>query len=91
MPFAIRISQPVQPAFRTLPSAQRRALLQALASVAERASAAREAAAGRPTQPVGLRVELEAFRLRLELDYAAGSVRLVRLTGRAVAPTRLAA
>jgi hypothetical protein len=89
MPFAIRISQTVQPAFRTLPSTQRRELLQALTAVAERASAARQL--GRPTQPVGLRVELEAFRLRLELDYAAGSVRLVRLTGRAVAPTRLAA
>ncbi|MBF5045284.1 hypothetical protein FGE12_22960 [Aggregicoccus sp. 17bor-14] len=89
MPFAIRISQTVQPALRTLSAPQRRLVLQELARLAERASEARKA--GCPQRPVGLRVELERYRLRLELDYAGGSVRLVGLTGRAVAPVRLLA
>ncbi|HET9451930.1 MAG TPA: hypothetical protein VFO83_13660 [Aggregicoccus sp.] len=89
MPFAIRISQSVQPALRTLPSAQRQALLRELTQLAQRASEARKA--GFPARPVGLRVELACYRLRLELDYARESLRLVGLTGRVVAPTRLAA
>jgi hypothetical protein len=87
MPFTIRISQTVQPALRTLSSDRRRELLQELARVAERASEARTRA-GCPARPVGLKVELAAYRLRLELDYARGFLRLVGLTGRAVAPTR---
>jgi hypothetical protein len=91
MPFAIRIAHAVQPALRTLPSAQRRALLQELAQLAVRASEARAAGAGLPARPVGLRVALEGFRLRLELDGARETLRVVGLTGRVVAPTRLAA
>lgn len=89
MPFAIRITHAVQPALRTLPSAQRQALLRELAQLAARASEARAAGAGFPARPVGLRVALEGFRLRLELDWTRESLRVVGLTRRAVAPARL--
>jgi mRNA-degrading endonuclease RelE of RelBE toxin-antitoxin system len=86
MPFAVRISQSVQKALHTLPSAERQALLEELVQLARRASQARH-----PLRSVGLRVALAGYRLRLELDGAAQSLRLVGLTRRAVAPTRLAA
>ena len=89
MSFAIRISHAVQPALRTLPSSQRQALLRELAQLAARASEARQAV--HPQRQVALRVALACYRLRLELDYARESLRLVGLTGRVPAPTRLAA
>ena len=89
MPFTLRISQAVQPALRTLSSSRRQVLLRELVALAQRASDSLPAGAAR--RPVGLQVALAGYRLRLELDCAAKSLRVVGLTRRTVAPTRLAA
>ncbi len=89
MPYAVRIAQSVQKALHSVPSVERQALWRELVGLARRAG--ETLPVGVALRPVGLQVALAGYRLRLELDCAAGSLRLVGLTRRAVAPTRLAA